>query len=179
MCTQKWTYDPIWQYRGGKKNETLDGCEVHAKLAKQLYVEHEDGEPPKDRGNPNKGFRLAQGAANALLDHKYEDAILHLRNFRETIANNAKLNPDPDAGYPTKKDGSGTQYTARELADWWMAWYVNGEKVYDTLAKGNGGGYSIQDHVFPIKLKKGKIHRSASRTWPQTAATSITSSPYQ
>ncbi len=40
-------------------------------------------------------------------------------------------------------------------ADWWMAWYVNGEKVYDTLAKGNGGGYSIRDHVFPIKLKKG------------------------
>ena len=100
MCTQKWTYDPIWQYRGGKKNETLDGCEVHAKLAKQLYAEH-------------------------------EDAILHLRNFRETIANNAKLNPDPNAVYPMKR-GTDERYTARELADWWMAWAANMElRIYD------------------------------------------------
>ena len=133
MCTQKWTYDPIWQYRGGKKNETLDGCEVHANLAKQLYVEHDD--PPKDRGNPdNKGFRLAQGAANALLDHKYEDAILHLRNFYETIANNAKLNPDPDAIYPFKKDGSGTRYTAAELAA------AMEDRIYD---ESNGTGCSV------------------------------------
>ncbi|MDA3798422.1 MAG: LamG domain-containing protein [Kiritimatiellae bacterium] len=41
-------------------------------------------------------------------------------------------------------------------ADWWMAWTVNGEPVYDTLASGNGGGYSVLDHVFPIQLRAGR-----------------------
>jgi len=40
-------------------------------------------------------------------------------------------------------------------ADWWMAWYVNGQPVYNTLAGGNGGGYAITDHMFPVRLKKG------------------------
>ncbi len=40
-------------------------------------------------------------------------------------------------------------------ADWWMACYVNGVKALDTLDTGNQGGYSIDDHVFQAKLKKG------------------------
>ena len=40
-------------------------------------------------------------------------------------------------------------------ADWWMAWFVNGQKVFDTLEVGNGAGYAITDHVFEVPLKKG------------------------
>jgi hypothetical protein len=86
-----WTGPAIWQWKG--KGEL--GCAVHEKLAKQLFVLHD--EPPLGRGK-GKGFRLAKGAANALLDHKYEDALLHLQNFWDTIEYNAKLNSDnPDA----------------------------------------------------------------------------------
>jgi hypothetical protein len=114
----KYVYDPIWQFKGKKGN----GCEVHSKLAKQLYVLHDD--PPRDRGK-GKGFRLAQGAANSILDHKFEDAILHLQNFQNTIEESAKLNPDTDAEFPEKS--AGVQFTAAELADWWKSWAANME----------------------------------------------------
>jgi hypothetical protein len=39
-------------------------------------------------------------------------------------------------------------------ADWYMAWYLNGAKVYDTLEIGNRGG-SMADHPFDLSLKKG------------------------
>ena len=38
-------------------------------------------------------------------------------------------------------------------ADWWMAWYVNGEKVYDGLQ--NGGGV-LTSHLFELPLKAGR-----------------------
>lgn len=41
-------------------------------------------------------------------------------------------------------------------ADWWMAWAVNGQPVFDTLQTGNGGWYSLTDHLFTIPLKQGK-----------------------
>ncbi|MEK6795561.1 MAG: beta-galactosidase [Spirochaetota bacterium] len=42
-------------------------------------------------------------------------------------------------------------------ADWWMQWWVNGESVFDTLAKGNGAAsLGIQNHSFRVKLKEGK-----------------------
>lgn len=40
-------------------------------------------------------------------------------------------------------------------ADWYMAWYVNGVKVFDTLTAGNLGG-SLADHTFDLPLKKGR-----------------------
>ena len=97
--------DPIWQFGKAKKNVDADNCDVQDKLAKQLYVAHND--PPRDRGNPNsKGFREAQGAANALYDNKPVDALLHLNNFLAAIdtdlmtdaieAGSAKLNPEND-----------------------------------------------------------------------------------
>ena len=86
-----WSGDAIWQFKG--KGDL--GCAVHSKLAKQLYVPHD--EPPLGRGK-GKGNNVAQGAANALRDHKYEDAIAHLQNFWDTIEYNARLNSDnPDA----------------------------------------------------------------------------------
>lgn len=40
-------------------------------------------------------------------------------------------------------------------ADWWMAWHVNGQRVYDTLESGNQHG-SLADHTFSLPLKKGR-----------------------
>ncbi len=40
-------------------------------------------------------------------------------------------------------------------ADWYMAWYANGTKVYDTLDIGNRGG-TLADHTFELPLKKGR-----------------------
>lgn len=91
----------IWQFKGTKG----DGCEVHKKLAKQLYVPHD--EPPLGRGK-GKGNNIAQGAANSLDDEKYEDALMHLQTFIDTIRESAKLNPkNPDAASD---------------ADWWATW---------------------------------------------------------
>ena len=41
-------------------------------------------------------------------------------------------------------------------ADWYMAWHVNGAKIYDTLAYGNGAFSSPTDHMFDLPLKKGR-----------------------
>lgn len=41
-------------------------------------------------------------------------------------------------------------------ADWWMAWYVNGVKVMDTLATGNQGTRKVTDYVFDLPLRQGR-----------------------
>ena len=41
-------------------------------------------------------------------------------------------------------------------ADWWMAWFVNGQPVYDTLANGNQGAASANSRTFAIPLRKGR-----------------------
>lgn len=41
-------------------------------------------------------------------------------------------------------------------ADWWMEWYVNGQRVYSTLETGNQGSYSVLRHVFPVDLRAGR-----------------------
>ncbi|MEM6313865.1 MAG: hypothetical protein AAF743_07245, partial [Planctomycetota bacterium] len=41
------------------------------------------------------------------------------------------------------------------VADWWMAWFVNGEPVYDTLETGNGPN-TLADHSFTIELEPGR-----------------------
>lgn len=41
-------------------------------------------------------------------------------------------------------------------ADWWMAWWLNGEAVYDTMEEGNGlAGISKEAHVFTLRLQPG------------------------
>ncbi len=47
------------------------------------------------------------------------------------------------------------QLSCAANADWWMAWYVNGTKVYDTLDVGNVHG-SMADHTFNLPLRKGR-----------------------
>ena len=41
-------------------------------------------------------------------------------------------------------------------ADWWLACFVNGKPIYDTLSRGNGAGFQITDHIIFLPLKKGK-----------------------
>ncbi len=41
-------------------------------------------------------------------------------------------------------------------ADWWMAWFVNGKPVFNTLENGNGGSQSLLTHQFDLPLKKGR-----------------------
>jgi len=47
-----------------------------------------------------------------------------------------------------------TQISCVADADWFMAWYVNGSKVLDTLEAGNGG--ATANHTFELPLKKGR-----------------------
>lgn len=58
--------------------------------------------------------------------------------------------------YAWVESAEAQQVTIGSSADWWMEWYVNGEKVYDTMQAGNGSGYALTDHTFGINLKKGK-----------------------
>ena len=46
--------------------------------------------------------------------------------------------------------------TVGAAADWWMAWYLNGEPVYDTLEKGNQAPYRIDAHAFDLPLREGE-----------------------
>ena len=46
--------------------------------------------------------------------------------------------------------------TIGSSADYWMGWWVGGKPVYDTFANGNGSGYRITDHRFPITLAAGR-----------------------
>ena len=47
-------------------------------------------------------------------------------------------------------------YTIGAAADWWMEYYVNGEKVLDTTELGNVEyPFEIWNHVFDVQLKKG------------------------
>jgi DUF1680 family protein len=42
-------------------------------------------------------------------------------------------------------------------ADWWTAWYVNGQKVFDNHAtNGNGGDLTIRNNTFSARLKAGR-----------------------
>jgi hypothetical protein len=49
------------------------------------------------------------------------------------------------------------EYTIGAAADWWMEYYVNGEKVIDTMNSGNNAyPYQINNHLAVVKLKKGR-----------------------
>lgn len=49
------------------------------------------------------------------------------------------------------------EYSIGAGADWWMQYFVNGEKVIDTMAMGNQKSpFRIDNHTAVVKLKKGK-----------------------
>ena len=113
----QWSHDAIWQSgKASKKKDAVgDNCDVQFNLAKQLFVLHD--EPPKGRGNGN-GNNTAKGAAGALDDHKYEDALLHLQNFIDT-SSKAKLNPE-FTPVPVKDPTTGDIIGYRDAV-----WYAN------------------------------------------------------
>lgn len=83
--------DPIWQWKG----KDFKGCEVHTKLARQLYEKREDdGSPPRRNKH---GTNDSKGAVNDLQTGgaKDESATLRLYSFMETIGN-ATENPGKD-----------------------------------------------------------------------------------
>ena len=48
------------------------------------------------------------------------------------------------------------EYTLGAGADWWMQYFVNGEKVIDTMSLGNVDfPFQIKNHIINVKLKKG------------------------
>lgn len=54
--------------------------------------------------------------------------------------------------------------------DWYMAWYLNGEKVQDTLEEGNGHHGPVSAHPFTLKLRAGRnliavVLKSGSGGW--------------
>jgi len=60
-------------------------------------------------------------------------------------------------------------------ADWFMEWYVDGERVYSTLSKGNmRNPVQLDAHTFGVKLPKGK-HVIAVRVKPGSKGWSVTS----
>ena len=113
-----WNNNPIWQKQAGKgrkKQDAVgDGCEVHQSLARHLYEKRDperDSPPPKKRGN-----NVARGAAHALAEGKFQNAIDLLTGLQASIAN-SKVNPefgkvlDPETGV----DGD-AEYWAMKLS---------------------------------------------------------------
>ncbi len=79
-------------------------------------------------------------------------------NFRIDFEKAGGVMGDKHPGLAMATVESDSDQTVRigASADWWMAWFANGKKVYDTLEAGNGAGFAITDHVFNLPLKKGK-----------------------
>ena len=109
--TGTWDWDPIWQFKGGND----DGCKVHLGIASQLYVKH--NKPQFGQGRSKTAYRDAKGAANALRDHKFENALLHLQNVVDTIESSARLNSDPDWGVFKGKTAAGWAKDIRTFAE--------------------------------------------------------------
>lgn len=61
----------------------------------------------------------------------------------------------PAVAFATLDSPVAVELPAAASADWWMAWYVNGKKIYDTLKEGNQHG-TLADHKFTLPLKAGK-----------------------
>jgi hypothetical protein len=84
---------PVWQHKG-KVGDF--GCVVHASLVKQLFVERDEYDPntmpPYKGAKTAKGNNVASGAANDLVDGKFDSAIKHICTFIDVIENNARLN---------------------------------------------------------------------------------------
>lgn len=61
----------------------------------------------------------------------------------------------PVAGFAYLDSPRDVDLPVAASADWWMAWYVNGEQVYSTLDTGNRHG-GLADHTFTLPLKQGR-----------------------
>lgn len=73
-----WMDDPIWEKRGE------GSCEVQDSLADKLWIE-----PPRNDGNTDKKGKgpgkVAEGAAQKVLDEKYDEAVTKLEQLLAAI----------------------------------------------------------------------------------------------
>ncbi|MEM6315480.1 MAG: hypothetical protein AAF743_15440, partial [Planctomycetota bacterium] len=46
--------------------------------------------------------------------------------------------------------------TVGGAGDYWMDWFVNGERVFDTMDRGNGATFTVAAHTFEVPLKQGR-----------------------
>jgi hypothetical protein len=60
----------------------------------------------------------------------------------------------PAVGFARLHSEQAVELPVGASADWWMAWYVNGEPVYSTLDRGNRHG-TLADHAFTLPLQAG------------------------
>ncbi len=84
----------------------------------------------------------------------------------QTLARDGGIQLGKIGGVSKEKDAAvamATLYCAQPTrmkvgasADWWMAWYVNGEKVFDTLESGNNGAVDHLKYQFELPLKAGE-----------------------
>jgi len=76
------------------------------------------------------------------------------------MLNFGKLKPHhekrPAVGYAWLDATEDCRMPVAASADWWMAWYVNGKRVYSTLETGNNGSAALAGHKFELPLKKGR-----------------------
>ncbi len=79
-----------------------------------------------------------------------DDAFLDLR----AVAGSSE---EKAAGVAMSRVWAARPMTVRvgAAADWWMAWWVNGVPVYDTLKQGNRAGLSPTAHTFDVPLNAG------------------------
>ncbi|MGN0867681.1 MAG: family 16 glycosylhydrolase [Oligosphaeraceae bacterium] len=71
-------------------------------------------------------------------------------------------------------------YTIGAAADWWMEYYVNGEKVLDTTETGNVEyPFEIWNHVFDVALKKGRNVLAVKVKTGSTSSVLMTGGPLE
>jgi len=108
--------------------------------------------------------RLGEGVLAAIPDR----IALEGKTFAGTFAAAPKDRLDfgkAAGGFVSKRPGiayayidapEATNLECGAAGDWWMAWYLNGKKVYDTLEKGNEAHGPVSDHPFVLPLRKGR-----------------------
>jgi hypothetical protein len=94
---------------------------------------------------PKAGGGLVVGQQVMAGDHSF-DFAKRFGSYREKR---------PVVGFAYMDSPTAVVLPVAASADWWMAWYVNGRRVYSTLKTGNRHG-SLADHLFELPLRAGR-----------------------
>jgi hypothetical protein len=128
--------------------------------------------------------RLAVG------DETLEGRDLPVRDLTVDLMGLLSVEAPPDAaarhGAPVSGEHAAYLFAAIEVpedgklllnsaADWFMAWHLDGKRIYDTLEKGNGSAAAqVTAHTFSAPVRKGRhvlavLVRPGSRGWSLTS----------
>lgn len=122
-----WMNDPIWQKEAGKGKgkkpdaepaEPGDGCEVHWNMARKLYEEPVVKETNR-KGNGPATKSDSRGAARALEDGKYQEAVDLLIGLQASIASSVTTPEDEFTNVFDPETGASgnAEYWATKLSD--------------------------------------------------------------